>query len=54
MEIFNRKSYLFGNPAYNQEESDNRLSLTNMPESEQEISGIESVLSEDWHVKGHI
>ncbi|MEO9482703.1 MAG: CHAT domain-containing tetratricopeptide repeat protein [Ekhidna sp.] len=54
MEIFNRKSYLFGNPTYNQEESDNRLSLVSMPESENEIRGIENVLSEDWHVKSHL
>lgn len=54
LEIFNRKSFLFGNPAYKHEESDNRLNLVDMPESENEIKGIESVLSEDWHVKSHL
>lgn len=54
MEIFNRKSYLFGNPTYNETESDSRLSLENMPESENEINGIQGVLSEDWHVKSHL
>ncbi|MEP1033915.1 CHAT domain-containing tetratricopeptide repeat protein [Ekhidna sp.] len=54
VEIFNRKSYLFGNPLYNQEESDNRLNLVSMPESENEIKGIEGVLSEDWHVRSHL
>ena len=54
LEIFNRKSYLYGNPLYHQEESDNRLDLVHMPESENEIKGIESVLSEDWHVKTHL
>ncbi|WP_436514309.1 tetratricopeptide repeat protein [Ekhidna sp. To15] len=54
LEIFNRKSYLYGNPLYNQEESENRLNLVSMPESENEIKGIESVLSEDWHVKTHL
>lgn len=54
MEIFNRKSYLFGNPQYNQEESDNRLNLVSMPESENEINGITGVLGEDWHVKSHV
>lgn len=54
MEIFNRKSYLFGNPLYSQEESDNRLNLSTMPESENEINGIEDVLGEDWHVKSYL
>lgn len=54
LEIYNRKSYLYGNPLYNQEESDNRLNLVRMPESENEIKGIESVLSDDWHVKTHL
>ncbi|WP_462254166.1 CHAT domain-containing protein [Ekhidna sp.] len=54
VEIFNRKSYLFGNPLYNQNESDDRLNLEDMPESESEIRGIQTVLSEDWHVKSHL
>ncbi len=54
IEIYNKKSYLFGNPTYNQEEGDNRLNLATMPESEFEIQGIERVLSEDWHVKSHL
>ena len=54
VEVFNRKSYLFGNPRYNHEESDNRLNLTDMPESENEIKGISGVLSEDWHVRSHL
>ncbi|NQZ74817.1 MAG: CHAT domain-containing protein [Ekhidna sp.] len=54
VEVYSRKSYFFGNATYNHEESDNRLNLIDMPESENEINRIEGFLSEDWHVKKYL
>lgn len=53
-EIFNKKSYLFGNPDFNPGNEDDRLSLTRLPGSEEEINQIGSILGFGWDVKTYL
>lgn len=50
-QIFNKKSYLFGNPAFNPDNVDDQLNLASLPGSESEISQIGSILNDEWDVK---
>ena len=52
--IFNKKSYLFGNPSFNPDGVDDRLNLTKLPGSESEISQIGSILNAGWNVKTYL
>ncbi|MEO9871467.1 tetratricopeptide repeat protein [Ekhidna sp.] len=54
IEIFNKKSYLFGNPNFNEGNSNDRLNLKQLPFSELEIREIEGILTDDWNVKSYL
>ncbi|WP_421763596.1 CHAT domain-containing protein [Ekhidna sp.] len=53
-ETFNKKSYLFGNPAYNLSSEDDKLNLSSLQGSESEISQIGSILNDEWNVKTYV
>lgn len=53
-EVFNKKSYLFGNPAFNPNNLDDQLNLSSLTGSESEVSQIGSILNDEWNVKTHV
>lgn len=53
-EIFNKKSYLFGNPNFNPNQSDDQLNLVQLPGSEEEIKQIGEILNFGWDVKTYL
>ncbi|WP_420317465.1 CHAT domain-containing protein [Ekhidna sp.] len=53
-QIFNKKSYLFGNPAFNPDRVEDKLNLAPLPGSESEISQIAGILNDGWSVKTYL
>ncbi|SNS41205.1 CHAT domain-containing protein [Ekhidna lutea] len=54
VEIFNKKSYLFGNPAFSNGDTDNRLNLAPLPGAAAEIQKIEGLLQAEWNVRSYL
>ncbi|WP_370088038.1 tetratricopeptide repeat protein [Ekhidna sp.] len=53
-QIFNKKSYLFGNPNFNPGNGADRLNLAQLPGSEEEIRQIGNILDFGWDVKTYL
>ena len=53
-QIFNKKAYLFGNPAFNPDNVEDHLNLSSLPGSESEISQIGSILNDGWDLKTYL
>lgn len=52
-EVFNNKSYLFGNPDFDKDKSTNQLNLSSLEDTEEEIDQIGSILS-NWKVSPYL
>ncbi|WP_425393108.1 CHAT domain-containing tetratricopeptide repeat protein [Ekhidna sp.] len=53
-QVFNKKSYLFGNPVFNPDQVDDKLNLAPLQGTESEISQIGSILNDEWNVKTYL
>lgn len=53
-EVFNKKSYLFGNPDFSKNNTNATYSLNSLPGSENEIRQIEGIMTGDWNVRSYL